>query len=244
MEEEAGITRLPIPSRGRGLVHAETDSECDDPALEKIIEKFKEIKSKSKTSDLGDYLSLPKDLNEIKLSAKLETGIDDKDLYLKKEGDLVVPNFKKKNVKSEDYSGAALAEIKPHIGKKKMKKLKKAEREKTKGSDWYNMPALEMTEERQRDLELLQMRGVLDPKRFYKKNATDTLPKYYQIGTVVDTAADFYTDRVPKKDRKQTMVDELLADAEFKKFQKRKYIEIIEDKSKKQGKKFFKKKKA
>ena len=60
---------------------------------------------------------------------------------------------------------------------------------------------------------------------------------------MVDNAADFYTDRVSKKDRKQTMVDELLADAEFKKFQKRKYVEIIEDKSKKQGKKFFKKKK-
>merc|ERR1712106_395381 len=137
----------------------------------------------------------------------------------------------------------ALAVIKPHIGKKKMKKLTKAEKEKTKGSDWYNMPALEMTEEREKDLELLQMRGVLDPKRFYKKNASDTLPKYYQIGTIVDSAADFYTDRIPQKDRKQTMVDELLADAEFKKFQKRKYVEIIEDKSKKQGKKFFKKKK-
>ena len=44
----------------------------------------------------------------------------------------------------------------------------------------------------------------------------------YQIGTVVDNAADFYTDRVPNKARKSTMVDELLADAEFKKFQKRK----------------------
>ena len=43
-----------------------------------------------------------------------------------------------------------------------------------------------------------------------------------QIGTVVDNAADFYTDRVPNKARKSTMVDELLADAEFKKFQKRK----------------------
>merc|ERR1719483_1744438 len=191
----------------------------------------------------SDYLSLPKGLDEIKLSSNLETGIDENNFYLKKDGDLTVQNLNKKKPKSDDYSGAALAVIKPHIGKKKMKKLKKAEREKTKGSEWNNMPALEMTEERQRDLELLQMRGVLDPKRFYKKNASDTLPKYYQIGTIVDSAADFYTDRVPQKDRKQTMVDELLADAEFKKFQKRKYVEIIEDKSRKQGKKFFKKKK-
>ena len=41
-----------------------------------------------------------------------------------------------------------------------------------------------MTEERAADLEVLQMRGVLDPKRFYKKNASDTAPKYFQVMTV------------------------------------------------------------
>merc|ERR1712025_1163877 len=223
-------------------IEGDSDSECEDHAMGKMIEAFKKIKSKSKSNDFGDYLSLPKDLDEIKLSANLESGIDENDLYLKKDGDIVVQNLKKKTIKSEDYSGAALAVIKPHIGKKKMKKLKKLEKEKTKGSGWYNMPALEMTEERQRDLELLQMRGVLDPKRFYKKNATDTLPKYYQIGTVVDNAADFYTDRVPNKARKSTMVDELLADAEFKKFQKRKYVEIIKDKERNSGRRKFTKK--
>jgi Fcf2 pre-rRNA processing len=34
------------------------------------------------------------------------------------------------------------------------------------GKDWFNMPALELTEERKNDLELLQMRGALDPKRY------------------------------------------------------------------------------
>jgi hypothetical protein len=33
------------------------------------------------------------------------------------------------------------------------------------GKDWFNMAALELTEERKNDLELLQMRGALDPKR-------------------------------------------------------------------------------
>ena len=143
----------------------------------------------------------------------------------------------------EDYSGAAFAVHKPKVGKRKLKKLKKEERERTKGKDWYDMAAPEMTEERQRDLELLQMRGALDPKRFYKKSDWKTLPKYFQVGTVVDSAANFYTDRVPSKQRKKTMVDELLADAEFKKYNKRKYVEIIEDKSKKQGRKFYKGKK-
>lgn len=39
-----------------------------------------------------------------------------------------------------------------------------------------------------------------------------------QIGTVMDDAADFYHARVPKKERKKTLVDELLADAEAYKY--------------------------
>merc|ERR1712080_720323 len=143
----------------------------------------------------------------------------------------------------EDVSGAAPAVYKPKIGKRKLKKLKQADRAKDKGKDWFNMPALEMTEERKADVELLRMRGVLDPKRFYKKNDSDEIPKYFQIGTVVDSAFDFYSDRVPGKQRKQTMVDELLADAEFKKYQKRKYVEIIKEKDRNSGRKMSGKKK-
>ena len=84
--------------------------------------------------------------------------------------------------KEEDYSGAAKAVIKEKISKRAAKKLKKEEREKTVGKKWFDMPALELTEERKRDLELLQMRGVLDPKRFYKKSAQEEkIPKYFQV---------------------------------------------------------------
>jgi Fcf2 pre-rRNA processing len=37
------------------------------------------------------------------------------------------------------------------------------------------------------------------------------------MGTVVDSAADFYSGRVPKRERKKTLVDELMADANFQK---------------------------
>ena len=47
----------------------------------------------------------------------------------------------------------------------------------------------------------------------------------------MDSAADFYSDRINTKDRKKTLVDELMADAEFKKYNKRKYIEIVEEKA-------------
>ncbi len=128
--------------------------------------------------------------------------------------------------------GAEVAEVKPKLGRKATKKLKKMERERTKGDAWFGMGAPEITEDTRRDLEVLQMRNSLDPKRFYKKNDHEALPKYFQIGHVVESAADFYSDRVPNKKRKKTLVEELMADAEFQKYNKRKYAEIIQKKEK------------
>ena len=53
-----------------------------------------------------------------------------------------------------------------------------------------------------------------------------------QVGKVADNAADFYHSRLPKKQRKRTIVDELLADAEFQTYNKRRYKEIIEERRK------------
>lgn len=86
---------------------------------------------------------------------------------------------------SESAPGAEKNVIEgPRLGKKAKKKLRKAEREKTKGKAWFGMGAPELTEETKRDLEVLQMRGAMDPKRFYKKNDHKELPKYFQIGQV------------------------------------------------------------
>ena len=63
------------------------------------------------------------------------------DCYLKEEdGGITVQKFLSSKTSLEDTSGAALASYSPKLGKKKMKKLKKAEREKNKGKDWFNMP--------------------------------------------------------------------------------------------------------
>nr|CAG4635148.1 EOG090X0GO7 [Alona affinis] len=119
--------------------------------------------------------------------------------------------------------------------KKRLKAKRKEEASKTKGDKWFNLPAPEMTEEKQRDLEVIQMRSILNPKQFYKKNDLKVLPKYFQVGTVVDSPADFYHGRVAKKDRKKTLVDELMADANFQRYNKRKYADIIQAKPKSSG---------
>ena len=52
----------------------------------------------------------------------------------------------------------------------------------SKGRGWYNMPMAEMTEEKKNDLMVIQMRKVLDPKRFYKgPDIRGALPKYVQV---------------------------------------------------------------
>ncbi|XP_028133790.2 deoxynucleotidyltransferase terminal-interacting protein 2 [Diabrotica virgifera virgifera] len=116
------------------------------------------------------------------------------------------------------------------VSEKKLKEQRKKERSLTKGSKWYGLPATELTDEVKRDLEVLQMRSVLDPKHFYKKNDLKVLPKYFQVGKVMDSPLDYYNNRLTKKERKKTLVDELLADAEFNKYNKRKYKEIITEK--------------
>ncbi|XP_076626445.1 deoxynucleotidyltransferase terminal-interacting protein 2 [Colletes latitarsis] len=116
--------------------------------------------------------------------------------------------------------------------KKQLQNKRRKERAKTKGKEWFNMRPPKMTPEIRHDLQVLQMRSALDPKHFYKKNDLKVLPKYFQVGKVVDSPLDYYSGRLTKKERKTTIVDELMADAEFSKYNKRKYKEIIDEKKK------------
>ncbi|XP_034035615.1 deoxynucleotidyltransferase terminal-interacting protein 2 isoform X2 [Thalassophryne amazonica] len=129
---------------------------------------------------------------------------------------VIGPDFEKKDA------------VPPYSESRKALKLKRrVEREKTTGESWFNMKAPELTQELKGDLQVLKMRGSLDPKRFYKKNDREGFPKYFQVGTVMDNAADFYHSRIPKKQRKRTMMEELLADAEFR--QKKQQKEVSAD---------------
>uniref|UniRef100_H2ZWS1 Deoxynucleotidyltransferase terminal interacting protein 2 n=1 Tax=Latimeria chalumnae TaxID=7897 RepID=H2ZWS1_LATCH len=114
---------------------------------------------------------------------------------------------------------------------RQLKKQRREERAKTTGDSWFNMKAPEMTDELKNDLKALKMRAAMDPKRFYKKNDRDGFPKYFQVGTVVDSPIDFHHARIPKKQRKRTIVEELIADAEFRRYNKKKYHQIMSEKA-------------
>ncbi|KAK6620724.1 hypothetical protein RUM43_011019 [Polyplax serrata] len=125
----------------------------------------------------------------------------------------------------------------PLIKEKMLKLNRKKLREQTKGEKWYNLPATEVTDEIKNDLQVLQMRSVLDKNHFYKKNDIKNISKYFQFGTVVENSADFYSGRIVKSMRKKTLVDELLADAECRSYQKKKYKEIMDTSRRKYGNK-------
>lgn len=143
----------------------------------------------------------------------------------------------KKSVITPDFE--TLHSVPPYeTEQRRLKRLKKEEESK-QCKKWYGLPATEVTDEVRNDLEILKMRSVLDPKRFYKKNDLNVLPKYFQIGKVLSSPLDYYNDRCTKKEKKKSLVDQLLADAEFNKLNKKRYKEIIEEKNKRR---FYRKK--
>lgn len=87
------------------------------------------------------------------------------------------------------------------------------------------------------------MRGssVLDPKRHYKTNTTKSLvPQYSQVGTIIEGPTEFYSARLSRKERHNTLVDEVLAEEKNRGKLKTRYAEVqIRKSSGKRG--FYKK---
>lgn len=83
------------------------------------------------------------------------------------------------------------------------------------------------------------MRAALDPTHFYKKNDLKALPKFFQIGTVLPSALEPSHGYNTRKAKKRTIVEELLEDAEFQRYNKRKYKEVKAEKMKAGPKKAY-----
>ena len=85
------------------------------------------------------------------------------------------------------------------------------------------------------------MRNVLDPRRHYKKeNGKTEVPEFSQIGTFIEGPTEFYSSRIPNRERKKNFVDEVLATEESTGRFKSKYNDI--QSSKMSGKKAYYKK--
>lgn len=101
----------------------------------------------------------------------------------------------------------------------------KLDKENNSGEKWFNMPKPELTPQLKRDLQVLRMRHVWDPKRHYKKN-NDPLPKYFHTGTVIQGNTEFFSARIARKDRKKTIAEELMSDTHSYDYYRRKHAEV------------------
>ncbi|KAI0042480.1 Fcf2-domain-containing protein [Auriscalpium vulgare] len=123
------------------------------------------------------------------------------------------------------------------------KKERKAMKNLTAGPSWFDLPAPDPAElpRLYREVEALRLRNQLDPKRFYRKDEGEGrgikgLPKYFAIGKVVTTSTPFggpSTDNLPRAARKRTLVDELVDDAEARRYAKRKFGDLQGTRAKK-----------
>lgn len=109
---------------------------------------------------------------------------------------------------------------------------KKAAREDA-GSDWYNLPRTSNDPQVKRDLQILKLRSVLamGKQHFKKDTRKDPFPEFSQVGTVVEGPTDFYSGRLIRKERKRTLVEEVLASGSSLSKFKAKYNEIQERKT-------------
>ncbi|KAM7388268.1 hypothetical protein PAMP_024458 [Pampus punctatissimus] len=227
--------------RKEGTKEEEEEEEDED-------EEFVDEEEDDDDDEDAEVLFSSRDRQMKELSSRIDPGIRMKELgglYINFDGSKSKPvssslqKLKEKKIQDEVMKKSVIGldfekkdAVPPYSESKQALKLKhRAEREKSTGDNWFNMKAPEITGELKGDLQVLKMRGSMDPKRFYKKNDRDGFPKYFQVGTVVDNPVDFYHSRIPKKERKRTMVEELLADAEFRHENKKKYQHIMTEKA-------------
>lgn len=128
----------------------------------------------------------------------------------------------------EDRSEESVASSEKYIKPVPQRRVSKKKTEpETAGKNWFDLGKPEMTPELKRDLQLLKMRHVLDPKRFYKK--VDEPSKYFAVGTIQEDPTEFFSNRLTKKERKSTLAEEVLSTR--KDYFKSKYRDIQKTKT-------------
>ncbi|KAK7027297.1 Deoxynucleotidyltransferase terminal-interacting protein 2 [Halocaridina rubra] len=190
------------------------------------------ISSKSASTEADFVVKLHNTEKDKKyeLSDYLDTGTEENIAGKSKDNELEKILQSSMTLKPEFMKQTQLAPY--FLNKRKAKALRKLERIKTKGPGWFDMKAPEMTEEVKHDLQILQMRPVLDKTRPFKNKDLKVMPKYFQMGKIIESPLDFYSSRVPKKSRKRTMAEEIMNDEEALRYQKQKFNEIVVQRSK------------
>uniref|UniRef100_A0A182P5W6 Fcf2 domain-containing protein n=1 Tax=Anopheles epiroticus TaxID=199890 RepID=A0A182P5W6_9DIPT len=213
-----------LPPPGQSI--AKILNQDDSVELQRFSWKRKQVANVSDTPLPSADIAMPGSSKRSKLTNLADDDLCRTNVEKELKGAVLTPAIEKK----EDIARLAMSD-------KTLRKLNKLERQKTKGKNWFGLSAPEITPELQNDLALLKMRSVLDPKQSFKRLEKRKTPKYFEIGKIIDSPLDHFNERGVKKLKSKSLVDELLADAEFQKRNKRKYAEALERQKKKAYKK-------
>ena len=76
---------------------------------------------------------------------------------------------------------------------------------------WHEIPEQDLTPEQLREMRALDMRGVLQPEEDIASIEWDPnkLPRNVHFGRVIEGPGEFYSARIPKKQRTSSIVDDL-----------------------------------
>jgi len=100
----------------------------------------------------------------------------------------------------------------------------------TTGDGWFGMKKNVLTPELKDELNLIKLRGFINPKTFAKKPDWKELPEYFQIGTVIAGGDEPKSMKLPKSERKGNLVDQFLSDDKDVAWTKNKFKEIQQKK--------------
>lgn len=104
----------------------------------------------------------------------------------------------------------------------------------TSSDKWYYMRSTPMTPELQMDINLIQNRNYMDPKRFYKSSKIDTSKSgFVQVGTVIEGSNEYYSNRYTNKERPKSLLHEVMNDPQLHSYTTSKYQQMQQSQTRK-----------
>ncbi|KAL0581016.1 dTDP-fucopyranose mutase [Marasmius crinis-equi] len=224
-----------------------SDEEITEEYLESLLEQARQnLKQKSETSgpQEEELIVLQKEESALPLPPLDPGPIPEPYFQLGKDrnegSSLRDPDAELADKKASILASVPAPPIRPpelsKSGKPITKRERKELRNKTAGPDWFDMSASSEADlpRLHREVEAMRLRNQLDPKRFYRKDEGEGkgikgLPKHFAMGTIVATSTPFggsSGQNLTRAEKKRTLVDELVDDAEAKRYAKKKFQDL------------------
>ena len=106
----------------------------------------------------------------------------------------------------------------------------RGQRAATSGAGWFDLPSQPMTRELARELRLIELRNVLDPKRFYKRaEKGKAKPAYVAVGTVISAPHEYYSSRMTREERSQSIAQNIMTNQSNQTYLKRRFDSLQDE---------------